>query len=106
MAAASARSIFARRLKAARLARGLSQRALGIEIGLSEDVASTRINRYERGVHDCDLATAQKLAKVLNVPLPSLFADRPSIARAIERLSALSDKDVDQLLLTLRPLGS
>jgi transcriptional regulator with XRE-family HTH domain len=39
-------NVFCKRLKEARLAVGLSQKKLGIAIGLDEFVASTRVNRY------------------------------------------------------------
>ena len=63
------------RLKQARLDAGLSQKSLGIEAGIDEFVASTRINRYELGVHRPDLLTVRKLAEVLDVPVAYFFAD-------------------------------
>ena len=63
------------RLKQARLAAGLSKKMLGIEAGIDEFVASTRINRYELGVHRPDLLTVRKLAKALDVPVAFFFAD-------------------------------
>ena len=63
------------RLKQARLNAGLSQKMLGIEAGIDAFVASTRINRYELGIHRPDLLTVRKLAKVLNVPVAYFFAD-------------------------------
>ncbi|EJL83191.1 helix-turn-helix transcriptional regulator [Pantoea sp. BIGb0393] len=63
---------FQKRLKQARLAKGLSQKRLGIAAGIDEFVASTRINRYEKGIHQADLDTAQRLAEVLDVS-PSYF---------------------------------
>ena len=63
------------RLKQARLAAGLSQKMLGIEAGIDEFVASTRINRYELGVHRPDLLTVRKLAKALDVHVAFFFAD-------------------------------
>ena len=63
------------RLKQARLAAGLSQKMLGIEAGIDEFVASTRINRYELGIHRPDLLTVRKLAKALDVPVAFFFAD-------------------------------
>lgn len=48
---------------------------LGIEAGIDAFVASTRINRYELGIHRPDLLTVRKLAKVLNVPVAFFFAD-------------------------------
>ena len=63
------------RLKQARLNAGLSQKMLGIEAGIDAFVASTRINRYELGVHRPDLLTVRKLAKALDVPVAFFFAD-------------------------------
>ena len=61
--------VFSRRLREAREAYGVSQRSLGIEAGLDDFVASTRINRYETGVHQPDLQTLQRLAAVLGLPV-------------------------------------
>ena len=63
------------RLKQARLAAGLSQKMLGIEAGIDAFVASTRINRYELGIHKPDLLTVRKLAQVLKVPMAFFYAD-------------------------------
>ena len=63
------------RLKQARLAAGLSQKMLGIEAGIDAFVASTRINRYELGIHKPDLLTVRKLAEVLKVPVAFFYAD-------------------------------
>ncbi|MGB9578576.1 MAG: helix-turn-helix domain-containing protein [Halothiobacillaceae bacterium] len=43
------------RLKQARVAADVSQKNLGIKAGIDPSVASTRINRYELGVHKPDL---------------------------------------------------
>jgi transcriptional regulator with XRE-family HTH domain len=61
------------RLKQARIAKGLSQKRLGIAAGIDEFVASARINRYEKGVHEVNIETAQLLADVLNVPLAYFY---------------------------------
>ncbi len=63
------------RLKQARVAAGLSQKMLGIEAGIDAFVASTRINRYELGIHKPDLLTVRKLAQVLKVPVAFFYAD-------------------------------
>ena len=73
--------IFSRRL---REERGLSQRAMGIEAGLDEFVASTRVNRYETGVHQPDLQTLKQLAKVLGLPVAYFYAEDDGLARLIE----------------------
>lgn len=44
-------------------------------LGLGKAVGSTRINRYEQQVSLCDMETAAKIARELNVPLAFLFAD-------------------------------
>jgi len=90
---ANARALFAARLKAARLAAGLTQQALGIEAGIPEDVARTRINRYERAVHDADQATAQRIAKALDTPVAALYADSEEMAQAIKAFAALSQAE-------------
>ena len=64
-----------KRLKQARQAANLSQKALGIEAGIDAFVASTRINRYELGIHKADLLTVRKLAEVLKVPMAFFYAD-------------------------------
>lgn len=91
------------RLKQARLAAGLSQKMLGIEAGIDAFVASTRINRYELGVHRPDLLTVRKLAQVLGVPMAFFYADEedeiaellfrygkvePSVRKAVRKLLA------------------
>ena len=72
-----------KRLKQARLAAGLSQKQLGIEAGLDEFVASTRINRYELGIHAPDYQIAARLARVLNVPIAFLYCDNDEMAQMI-----------------------
>ena len=67
--------IFTARLKDARKRQKLSQEALGIAIGLDESVASTRINRYEKGIHQPDFITLAKIAEVLQVPPAYFLAD-------------------------------
>ena len=73
-----------RRLRQAREAAGLSQKILGIQAGLDEFVASTRINRYETGVHQPDLQTLKQLAKVLGLPVAYFYAEDDGLARLIE----------------------
>lgn len=67
--------IFTKRFKQARQAKKLTQEKLGIAIGLDEFVASTRINRYEKGIHIPDLTTLAHLARVLGIPPAYFFAD-------------------------------
>lgn len=80
---ATATGVWQKRLKEARTALGLSQKQLGIQAGLDEFVASTRINRYEVGVHAPDYQMATRLARVLKVPVAFLYCDNDEIAQLI-----------------------
>lgn len=75
--------VYSLRLREAREALGISQRALGIEAGLDEFVASTRVNRYETGVHQPDLKTLQRLAAILKLPVAYFYAEDDELARLI-----------------------
>lgn len=99
---ANLRNIFALRLKQARLAARLSQRELGRRIGLSEDVVSSRVTRYERGNSEPDFATASKLAAELGVPLAYLIADNELLAEIILAVSELSTAEQRKLALELK----
>jgi transcriptional regulator with XRE-family HTH domain len=75
--------VYGRRLREARETYGISQRNLGIKIGLDEFVASTRINRYEKGVHQPALRIQQRLAAALDMPLAYFYAEDDELARLI-----------------------
>lgn len=75
------------RLRQARLAAGLSQKQLGIQAGIDEFVASTRINRYELGVHRADLQTAESLAEVLGVTPAFFYASDDAVADLLFKYS-------------------
>jgi transcriptional regulator with XRE-family HTH domain len=96
--------VFARRLKESRERRGLSQKQLGIAAGLDQFVASTRINRYERGVHHPDPVTLQRLADTLGVPPAYLVASDDRLARAILAFSALPAKAQERMVLEMERL--
>ena len=94
-----------------RLAAGLSQRELGRRIGLSEEVVSSRVTRYERGTSEPDFATASKLAKELGVPLAYLVADSEVLADIILAATSLSPSEQRKLAAELkaktpRPISS
>jgi len=92
------RLVFQHRLKDARAQKQLSQKQLGIQAGLDSSVASTRINRYELGVHEPDLATIQRLAETLAVPTAYLFAEDERLARMILAFNKLPIAEKDALL--------
>ncbi|HDS3244526.1 TPA: helix-turn-helix transcriptional regulator [Klebsiella aerogenes] len=98
----SHRDIFCKRLKEARLAAGLSQKKLGIAAGIDEFVASTRINRYEKGVHEADVHTAQKLAQTLNVPLAYFYVENDQLATIVMNFDKLSEKDIENIIIKIK----
>lgn len=91
------RDRFSARLRAARLAAGLSQRELGRRMGLSEDVVSSRVTRYERGTSEPDFQTASLMARELDVPLAYLVADSDVLADIILAADALSATEQKKL---------
>lgn len=70
-------------LKETRLAAGISQKDLGIAAGIDPSVASTRINRYELGVHKADYQIAVQLARALDIPVAYLYCDDDALATVI-----------------------
>ena len=68
---------------------GLSQAALGIKAGIDESAASPRINQYEKGKHTPDYLTVERLAEVLDVPVPFLYCRDEELAELILALGKL-----------------
>lgn len=106
MAPPKPRSMFTKRLKEARLSLGISQRELGRRIGLSEDVVSSRVTRYELGTSEPDFDTAARLARELGVPLAYLLADSDALADVILLVSRLPLAEQKKLVASLRARAS
>ncbi|MCB5313217.1 helix-turn-helix domain-containing protein [Yersinia intermedia] len=98
-------SVFCQRLKQARLAKGLSQKKLGIAAGIDEFVASTRINRYEKGVHEASMEVAQQLADVLQIPLAYFYAADDVLADMMLAFMALSPEEKTKVLALVKNQG-
>lgn len=92
------KSTFAKRLREAREAIGISQKQLGIQAGIDQFVASARINQYERGKHVPDLMTAQRLASQLRVPVSYLYEPNDDLAALIRIASHLSTDQIRALV--------
>lgn len=92
------KSTFARRLREAREAIGVSQKQLGIQAGVDQFVASARINQYERGKHIPDLLTAQRLASQLRVPVSYLYEPNDDLAALIRIVGLLPAETVRVLV--------
>lgn len=93
---------YARRLHDARERAGLSQKALGIAAGIDPFVASTRINRYERGIHEPDLQTARQIARAAKLPLAFFYADDDELADLIALYSITSKSAREKIIRAFR----
>ena len=90
--------VFARRLRQARLISGLSQKAVGIDLGFDQFVASPWVNQNERGVHPPDYQTAQRLAQARGVTTAFLYADDDDVAQCLLALSGVSARERKRLI--------
>jgi len=86
-----------KRLLQARTAFGISQRKLGIQIGMEPSSASSRMNHYEKGRHTPDYQTLKRLADELNVPVTFFFCESGKVADLLCLINKLSETDTDLL---------
>lgn len=102
-------SIFAVRLKQARKAAGLSQEKLGVLAGIDEMSASARMNQYERGKHEPDIAMVSRIAKALQLPVSFFYSETDGEAKLIAAYHRLDSSQKAMLLeqaLALAGIGS
>ncbi|MGP4932616.1 helix-turn-helix domain-containing protein [Pseudoalteromonas sp. AOP31-A2-14] len=95
------KSFFTERLKEARKRMKISQKELGIKMGMDPSSASGRMNHYETGRHMPDLATLKNLATELNVPVNYFFCESEesaTLACLIEKLDDEGKRKLIQLL--------
>ncbi len=94
--------IFGRRLKELRLATGISQKQLGIQAGIDQFVASTRINRYENAIHQADYSIAERIAEILKAPPSYFYTDDDILAEIILKYhrSSLTKKKAMQKIIS------
>ena len=71
-------TLFAKRLKEARLRAKISQEKLGVLAGFDEMSASARMNQYETGKHVPLFSDAERIATALNLPASYFYADDES----------------------------
>lgn len=95
------KATFAKRLREAREAVGISQKQLGILSGIDQFVASARINQYERGKHIPDLLTAQRLAATLSVPVSYLYEPSDDLAALLRLAGRFSQNKLHALIKRL-----
>lgn len=82
-----------RRLKEARQKARISQKELGIRIGIEPSSASGRMNHYEKGRHIPDLQTLKRIAEELDVPLSYFFCESDEMAELVKIFNKLSDSE-------------
>ncbi len=80
---AKVRNPIPKRLKEARLQKGISQKSLGIAAGIDEFSASARMNQYETGKHIPDYVTLKRIASVLEVPVPFFYSEDDQLSEVI-----------------------
>ncbi|MGF1688412.1 helix-turn-helix domain-containing protein [Photobacterium japonica] len=93
------------RLKEARKKAGITQKELGIRIGMEPSSASGRMNHYEKGRHTPDIGTLRRMADELNVPLNYFFCESELSASLACAIDKMSDEDKAALIeqLTHKP---
>lgn len=91
------------RLKAARLAAGLSQEQLGLLAGLEVESASARMNRYERGTRMPAVELAERIGSVLNLPVAYFYSTNNDEARLLQVFHRMPENERMKLLASLPP---
>lgn len=88
-----------KRLKIARITAGMTQAELGVNAGLEEESASSRISSYEKGVHAPEFKLACKLAAVLDVPEAYFYAVDDDVAELILQYFRFKKKNPGSTLM-------
>jgi transcriptional regulator with XRE-family HTH domain len=86
------------RLKEARKRANMTQKELGIRIGMDQSSASSRMNHYEKDRHTPDIQTLQRIADELSVPLNYLFCDSQESAELACLIDNLSVEEKRRLI--------
>ncbi|MCH1924163.1 helix-turn-helix domain-containing protein [Shewanella sp. C32] len=86
------------RLKQARKRAGITQKHLGVMIGMEESSASGRMNHYEKGRHVPDISTLRKLATALEVPMSYFFCEDDLSAELAIKIEKLPKTEKEKLL--------
>jgi transcriptional regulator with XRE-family HTH domain len=93
---------FPERLKQARKEIPISQKELGIRIGMDPGSASSRMNHYEKGRHMPDYETLERIAKELNKPVAYFFCDKESVAELLCLIEKMPEEERRELLLKMK----
>ena len=86
------------RLKEARKNAGITQKDLGVRIGMEQSSASGRMNHYEKGRHTPDISTLQRIADELGVPLNYFFCEDEGSAQLACIIAKMTEEEKRRLL--------
>ncbi|RWX54339.1 helix-turn-helix domain-containing protein [Photobacterium chitinilyticum] len=86
------------RLKEARKKAGITQKDLGVRIGMEPSSASGRMNHYEKGRHTPDISTLQRMADELGVPLNYFYCEDEVSAELACLIARMSEADKKKLI--------
>ncbi|MFC1503300.1 helix-turn-helix domain-containing protein [Pseudomonadota bacterium] len=81
-----------RRLKQARLIKGITQKNLGVMSGLDSASASSRMNHYERGRHEPSYSQVVRFASVLGFPVEFFYSEDDDLASVIVQYAKLNEE--------------
>lgn len=90
------------RLKAARTKAGITQKELGIRIGMEPSSASGRMNHYEKGRHTPDIDTLKRMADELGVPINYFFCENETTAELARLIANMSEQQQVELIAVLK----
>lgn len=90
------------RLRQARTEKGISQKELGLRVGMEPSSASSRMNHYEKGRHMPDFEMLERLAKELGKPVAFFFCEQESIAELLCLLESLTEQERQELIVKLK----
>lgn len=90
------------RLKEARTKARITQRELGIRVGMEPGSASSRMNHYEKGRHVPDIDTLKRMADELGVPVNYFFCETETTAELARLISLMTDAQQAELIKLLK----
>ena len=79
----------------------ISQKDLGIKIGIDPSSASGRMNHYETGRHMPDIEVLKKMANELNVPINYFFCESKQSATLACLIDKLDNNAKEKLIKSL-----
>lgn len=80
---------------------GISQKQLGIQLGMEPGTASARMNHYEKGKHTPDYATLKAMADELGVPVAYFFCESENTAELLCLLEKMTEEEKADLVCQL-----